>query len=135
MHLSHSQLVFSYVVHELVPTEDQCFPEEWRSPSAHNVDDQLHPQELQGKTIHLDPQEDCYNLVTHEQFIVKAFRLFHRIPSFGFVIEERERPGKLQTQKLKDMGNFILPHVHIVHLYFLMYHLQIQLTDQSVLAI
>ncbi|XP_078276949.1 zinc phosphodiesterase ELAC protein 1 [Rhinoraja longicauda] len=104
MHLSHSQLVFSYVVHELVPTEDQCFPEEWRSPSAHNVDDQLHPQELQGKTIHLDPQEDCYNLVTHEQFIVKAFRLFHRIPSFGFVIEERERPGKLQTQKLKDMG-------------------------------
>ncbi|XP_062898111.1 zinc phosphodiesterase ELAC protein 1 [Mobula hypostoma] len=104
MQLSHSQLVFPYVVHELVPTEDQCFPEEWRPPSVHGVDDQLHPQELQGTTIHLDPQQDCYNLLTHEQFTVKAFRLFHRIPSFGFVIKEKERPGKLQTQKLKDMG-------------------------------
>ncbi|XP_078408706.1 zinc phosphodiesterase ELAC protein 1 [Cetorhinus maximus] len=104
MELSHSQLLFPYVVHELVPTEDQCFPEEWREPCIQKVDDQLHPQELPGKTIYLNPEEDCYNLVNHEQFIVKAFRLFHRIPSFGFVIEERKRPGKLQTQKLKDMG-------------------------------
>ncbi|XP_007904972.1 zinc phosphodiesterase ELAC protein 1 [Callorhinchus milii] len=102
--ISQSQLNFPYVVHELIPTQDQCFPEEWRYPSDQKADDQLHPQEQQGKTIHLDPQENCYHLLDHKHFTVKAFKLFHRIPSFGFVIEEKERPGRLLTQKLKDMG-------------------------------
>ncbi|CAO2594403.1 Zinc phosphodiesterase ELAC protein 1 [Lemmus lemmus] len=64
MELSHTELVFPYVVHE----------------------------------------ENSYCLVDDEQFVVKAFRLFHRIPSFGFSIVEKKRAGKLNAQKLKDLG-------------------------------
>lgn len=52
----------------------------------------------------LDSEENSYLLVDDEQFIVKAFRLFHRIPSFGFSVVEKKRPGKLNAQKLKDLG-------------------------------
>lgn len=62
------------------------------------------PKEGKGRTIVLDSEENSYLLVDDEQFIVKAFRLFHRIPSFGFSVVEKKRPGKLNAQKLKDLG-------------------------------
>ena len=62
------------------------------------------PQEGEGRTIMLDSEESSYLLVDDEQFVVKAFRLFHRIPSFGFSVVEKKRPGKLNAQKLKDLG-------------------------------
>nr|XP_056704692.1 zinc phosphodiesterase ELAC protein 1 [Euleptes europaea] len=103
MDLSHSQLVFPYVVHELVPTLDQCPMEELKEVPF--VDrDGASLEEAQGNTIYLDPVEDSYLLVDNEQFVMKAFRLFHRIPSFGFVVEEKLRPGKLNVQKLKELG-------------------------------
>ncbi|XP_069483078.1 zinc phosphodiesterase ELAC protein 1 [Ambystoma mexicanum] len=103
LNVSHSQLVFSYVVHELVPSSDQCPTEEFKDFSTQNGQEEP-SKEVQGRTIHIDPVEDCYMLIDNEQFVIRAFRLFHRIPSFGFVIEERERPGKLNVQKLKELG-------------------------------
>ncbi|XP_060092152.1 zinc phosphodiesterase ELAC protein 1 [Heteronotia binoei] len=103
MELSHSQLVFPYVVHELVPTQNQCPAEELKEVSF--VDrDVTSLEETQGDRIRLDPAEDSYVLVDDEQFVMKAFRLFHRIPSFGFVVEEKMRPGRLNVQKLKELG-------------------------------
>ncbi|NXI89579.1 RNZ1 protein, partial [Psophia crepitans] len=99
MELSHSQLLFPYTVHELVPTRDQCPAEEFREFSYLNRD-----EGAQGRRIHLDPVENSYLLLEDEQLVLKAFRLFHRIPSFGFVVEEKPRPGKLNVQKLKDLG-------------------------------
>lgn len=58
----------------------------------------------QGRTILLDAEENSYCLVDDEQFVVKAFRLFHRIPSFGFSVVEKKRAGKLNAQKLRDLG-------------------------------
>uniref|UniRef100_A0A452GNR7 Metallo-beta-lactamase domain-containing protein n=1 Tax=Gopherus agassizii TaxID=38772 RepID=A0A452GNR7_9SAUR len=55
-------------------------------------------------TLQLDPVENSYMLVNNQQFVMKAFRLFHRIPSFGFLVEEKQRTGKLNAQKLKDLG-------------------------------
>uniref|UniRef100_A0A8C3X3I7 Zinc phosphodiesterase ELAC protein 1 n=1 Tax=Catagonus wagneri TaxID=51154 RepID=A0A8C3X3I7_9CETA len=103
MELSHTELVFPYVVHELVPTADQCPAEELKDfVHVNKVDSPA--KEGQGRTILLDSEENSYLLVDDEQFVVKAFRLFHRIPSFGFSVVEKKRPGKLNAQKLKDLG-------------------------------
>ncbi|XP_036383857.1 zinc phosphodiesterase ELAC protein 1 [Megalops cyprinoides] len=106
LELSGSQLPFPYAVHELEPTADQCPPEGWLSPppEASPADDRLHPQERLGRNIPLDPAEECYALLEDERFVVLAFRLFHRLPSFGFCVQERERPGRLRTQLLRDLG-------------------------------
>lgn len=103
LHISHSQLVFSYRVHELVPSADQCPSEEFKDLSLQNGQEDS-SREVQGRTIHMDPIGNCYMLIEDDQFIVRAFRLFHRIPSFGFAVEERARPGKLNVQKLKELG-------------------------------
>ncbi|XP_032061652.1 zinc phosphodiesterase ELAC protein 1 [Aythya fuligula] len=102
MELSHSQLAFPYVVHELVPTRDQCPAEEFKDFSL--LRDEISPREARGRILQLDPGENSYLLVDNEQLVVKAFRLFHRVPSFGFVVEEKPRPGKLNVEKLKDLG-------------------------------
>ncbi|XP_078530931.1 zinc phosphodiesterase ELAC protein 1 isoform X3 [Lissotriton helveticus] len=102
LYISHSQLVFSYRVHELVPSADQCPSEEFKDLSLQNGQEDS-SREVQGRTIHMDPIENCYTLIDDDQFIVRAFRLFHRIPSFGFAVEERARPGKLNVQKLKEL--------------------------------
>ncbi|NXL69914.1 RNZ1 protein, partial [Leptocoma aspasia] len=103
LELSHSQLLFPYAVHELVPTRDQCPAEEFKDFSGLDRGEAL-PQGPPGRVLHLDPEEDSYLLVEDEQLVVRAFRLFHRVPSFGFVLEEKPRPGKLNVQKLKDLG-------------------------------
>ena len=105
MELSHSQLLFPYTVHELVPTREQCPAEEFKEFSYLDGDE-VSPQGARGRILHLDPVENSYLLVEDEQLVLKAFRLFHRIPSFGFVVEEKPRTGKLNVQKLKDLGNY-----------------------------
>lgn len=65
-----------------------------------------HPQEQPGRTISLDVATDSYLLFEDNKFVVKAFRLFHRIPSFGFCIQERNRPGRLKTELLRDLGDY-----------------------------
>ncbi|XP_073322604.1 zinc phosphodiesterase ELAC protein 1 [Pagrus major] len=102
--LTGSQLLFPYAVHELEPTTDQS-PEEGRlSPEATAECGPLHPQEQPGRTISLDVSSDSYLLFEDKKFVVKAFRLFHRIPSFGFCIQEHDRPGRLKTELLKELG-------------------------------
>lgn len=66
----------------------------------------LHPQEQPGRTISLDVSSDSYFLFEDKKFVVKSFRLFHRIPSFGFCIQEHDRPGRLKTEILKDLGDY-----------------------------
>ncbi|XP_034257438.1 zinc phosphodiesterase ELAC protein 1 [Pantherophis guttatus] len=103
MALSRSQLVFPYVVHELVPTPNQCPEEEWDDVFSGKRDEDSCP-EPQGDIICLNPADDSYLLVDGGQVVIKAFRLFHRIPSFGFLVEEKPRTGKLNAQKLKELG-------------------------------
>uniref|UniRef100_A0A8C3QTX6 ElaC ribonuclease Z 1 n=1 Tax=Cyanoderma ruficeps TaxID=181631 RepID=A0A8C3QTX6_9PASS len=103
LELSHTQLLFPYTVHELVPTPDQCPPEEFKDFSSWDVGEGV-PRGPPGRVVHLDPGEESYLLVEDEQLEVRAFRLFHRVPSFGFVLEEKPRPGKLNVQKLKELG-------------------------------
>ncbi|XP_034026388.1 zinc phosphodiesterase ELAC protein 1 isoform X2 [Thalassophryne amazonica] len=102
--LTGSQLLFPYAVHELEPTPDQS-PEEGQLSLELTADcSPLHPQERPGRTISLDPESDCYLLFEDKCFVVRAFRLFHRIPSFGFCVHECDRPGRLKTELLKELG-------------------------------
>uniref|UniRef100_A0A1A8IU09 ElaC homolog 1 n=1 Tax=Nothobranchius kuhntae TaxID=321403 RepID=A0A1A8IU09_NOTKU len=102
--LTGSQLLFPYAVHELEPTLDQS-PEEGQLSMEMIADDgPLHPQEQPGRTICLDVSTDSYLLFENKKVVVKAFRLFHRIPSFGFCIQEHDRPGRLKTELLKELG-------------------------------
>ncbi|KFQ31645.1 Zinc phosphodiesterase ELAC protein 1, partial [Merops nubicus] len=103
LELSHSQLLFPYAVHELVPTQDQCPVDEFKDFS-HLGGEEVSVQGAQGRRLHLEPGEESYLLLEDEQLVVKAFRLFHRVPSFGFVVEEKPRAGKLNVEKLKDFG-------------------------------
>ncbi|NXU11072.1 RNZ1 protein, partial [Pardalotus punctatus] len=98
LELSHSELLFPYAVHELVPTRDQCPAEEFRDFSGLDLGGPP------GRILHLDPGDGSYLLLEDEQLVLRAFRLFHRVPSFGFVLEEKPRPGRLNVQKLKDLG-------------------------------
>uniref|UniRef100_A0A673KVH2 ElaC ribonuclease Z 1 n=1 Tax=Sinocyclocheilus rhinocerous TaxID=307959 RepID=A0A673KVH2_9TELE len=102
--LSSSQLLFLYAVHELEPSDEQCPAEGHLSPALTASSDTLHPQERPGRTVRLDPHTDCYHLIDDKQFVVKVFKLYHRVPSFGFSVEERERPGRLNTDLLKELG-------------------------------
>ncbi|NWR94424.1 RNZ1 protein, partial [Furnarius figulus] len=103
LELSHSQLLFPFAVHELVPTRDQCPAEEFRDFSCWGREGGC-ARGPKGRTLCLGPGQSSYLLEEDEQLVLRAFRLFHRIPSFGFVLEEKPRPGKLNVQKLKDLG-------------------------------
>ncbi|KAK5614612.1 Zinc phosphodiesterase ELAC protein 1 [Crenichthys baileyi] len=102
--LTGSQLLFPYAVHELEPTPDQCPEEGQFSLETTAESGPPHPQEQPGRTIPLDVSSDCYLLFQDNKFVVKAFRLFHRIASFGFCIQEHDRPGRLKTEVLKELG-------------------------------
>ncbi|XP_034547977.1 zinc phosphodiesterase ELAC protein 1 [Notolabrus celidotus] len=102
--LTGSQLLFPYAVHELEPTTDQSPEEGQLSLEATAESGPLHPQEQLGRTISLDISTDSYLLFEDKKFVVKAFRLFHRIPSFGFCVQELDRPGRLKIEVLKELG-------------------------------
>ncbi|KAM8886079.1 zinc phosphodiesterase ELAC protein 1 isoform 3-T3 [Spinachia spinachia] len=91
-------------VHELEPTTDQSPKEGQLSAEMTAECGPLHPQEQPGRTLLLDVSTDSYLLFEDDKFSVKAFRLFHRIPSFGFCVQERDRPGRLRTELLKELG-------------------------------
>ncbi|KAM3611868.1 uncharacterized protein V6R79_025176 [Siganus canaliculatus] len=108
MQLIH--IMYVSAVHELEPTTDQS-PEEGQLSEEMTADrGPLHPQEQPGRMIPLDVSKECYLLFEDKKFVVKAFRLFHRIPSFGFCIQERDRPGRLKTEILKELGLKPGPH-------------------------
>ncbi|XP_067087159.1 zinc phosphodiesterase ELAC protein 1 [Osmerus mordax] len=104
LELTSSQLLFPYAVHELEPTPDQSPPDGHLSPETTADSGPLHPQELPGRTVVLDVTRDCYVLLEDQRFVVLAFRLFHRVPSFGFSVQERDRPGRLNAELLKELG-------------------------------
>ncbi|KAM3938079.1 zinc phosphodiesterase ELAC protein 1 [Leptodactylus fuscus] len=102
LEVSHSQLAFTYTVHELLPSEDQCPPEEFKDFSK--CPGVCSPPSTEEQVISADTTDGTYCLLENEQFTVQAFKLYHRIPSFGFVITEKDRPGKLNVNKLRELG-------------------------------
>ncbi|XP_013400245.1 zinc phosphodiesterase ELAC protein 1 [Lingula anatina] len=109
LELSRSMLGFDYVVHELIPIREQCnCVKDWETWSVDHEAPRgpLHPYEKPGMSISADKQ-GVWHLLEESGVSVKASWLTHRIPSFGFVIQQASQPGRLNVDVLKAKG--ILP--------------------------
>lgn len=103
LELSRSQLGFDYIVHELIPCAEQ-YPEELQGWQVdHTSEGPLHPNEKLGLQLQSDTHS-TWHVYEDDTHIVKAGWLEHKIPSFGFTIQEKPLPGRLNVSILKDKG-------------------------------
>ena len=73
----------------------------------HEMSDPPLPQESKFRKIEFDSKTKSWKLLEEAGLTVVAAALKHRIPSFGFIIKEKNSPGRLNCEKLSGMG--ILP--------------------------
>ncbi|XP_034249267.1 zinc phosphodiesterase ELAC protein 1-like [Thrips palmi] len=100
--LSRSPLPFPFRVHELIPMDDQL-PRNWSSWGVtQEATGPPHPQELPGRDI--CAENGVWEVFEDDSVSVQAGRVKHRVPTFGYVITECTRPGKLNVEKLKELG-------------------------------
>lgn len=103
LELSRSYTTFKYVVHEMEPISEQI-PEDVRNwKIVENDETNLHPMETLGNQIFID-NDGCWKLLENDSISVKAGWLKHRIASFGFVIEQKPTPGRLDVEGLRARG-------------------------------
>ncbi|TRY61739.1 hypothetical protein TCAL_09257 [Tigriopus californicus] len=101
--ISGSPLPYDYHVHELIP-------ESWQFPTdrEYNVTalerEYINPRETSTTKILYDPITKSWPLFNDGKYIVVAGALTHRIPCFGFIIQERDQLGSLDVKKLKELG-------------------------------
>ncbi|KAG7173762.1 Zinc phosphodiesterase ELAC protein 1-like [Homarus americanus] len=94
-------------VHELVPEEVQHTQggEDFRVDICSETT--CHPSQLPG--THIRATSDTignfhWQLIDDERWCVSAGWIHHRVPTFGYVIKEKDRPGTLDTNKLLSLG-------------------------------
>lgn len=98
---SRSELGFNFVVHELEPVPQQLPPEKWsidQSPDAG-----AHPNEIPGSVISCDERQ-VWTCLNDDSCMVQAVWVQHRVACFAYVVTEKDRPGKLDVEKLKSLG-------------------------------
>ncbi|KAK8728393.1 hypothetical protein OTU49_009268, partial [Cherax quadricarinatus] len=103
---SHSPLNFHYRVNELVPEEVQ-YPENWEDMNAGVFTSHCHPSELSGSHIKATTDSNGnvhWQLKDDEHWNVTAGWIHHRVPTFGFVVKEKDRVGTLDKNKLLALG-------------------------------
>ncbi|XP_042213110.1 zinc phosphodiesterase ELAC protein 1-like [Homarus americanus] len=105
--LSQSPLLYQFRVHELVPEEVQHTQggEDFRVDICSETT--CHPSQLPG--THIRATSDTignfhWQLIDDERWCVSAGWIHHRVPTFGYVIKEKDRPGTLDTNKLLSLG-------------------------------
>ncbi|XP_046355580.1 zinc phosphodiesterase ELAC protein 1-like [Haliotis rufescens] len=103
LELSRSQLGFDYIVHELQVLDSQL-PADWMEWTVdHAADEKLHPNEKAGRLISPD-ENGVWQLFNDGKFHVQGVQLQHRVPSFGFAIQEAPQPGRFDVQAAKSLG-------------------------------
>ena len=99
--------MFRLAVHEIIPRADQ-YPPDWDSwQVGHQMTEPPLAQESSYERLEYSEAVRGWSLHQDKMVRVEAEALSHRIPSFGFVITERSSPGRLDTDKLAELG--ILP--------------------------
>ncbi|XP_066985342.1 zinc phosphodiesterase ELAC protein 1-like isoform X1 [Macrobrachium rosenbergii] len=105
--LSRSLLLFKYRVHELVPIKEQ-YLEDWDQWVVdHSAPSVTHPSELPGSLIYSVEDSDGnahWKLFDDDNWCAVAGWIHHRVPSFGFVLNQKGRPGTLDKEKLLELG-------------------------------
>ncbi|XP_049946063.1 zinc phosphodiesterase ELAC protein 1-like isoform X2 [Schistocerca serialis cubense] len=90
-------------VHELMIAQHQ-YPDDWHDWKVDNDDNGcLHPQEIGGRSIVCD-DSGVWEVFSEQSATVLAGAALHSIPSFGFVVTEADSPGRLDVEKLKQLG-------------------------------
>ena len=74
---------------------------DWTNSSL--ASDNLHPSETTGRTI-CENEDGLWSVCQEENLTVFAAPLKHRIECFGYVIQEKQHPGKLDPNLLKQKG-------------------------------
>jgi len=106
LELSRSPLSYKYNVHELIPEQDQ-YPPDWEDwPVNHECDTQKPLENIFDKISksHDEKGSRFWNVQNDAQYNIKAVPIKHRIPCFGYVIQECDKPGKLDVEKAKKLG-------------------------------
>ncbi|XP_033105871.1 zinc phosphodiesterase ELAC protein 1-like [Anneissia japonica] len=103
MDVSRSQLNYPLIINELQITDDML-PEDWEDwQSNYDTVEPQHPSELPGRTIAKD-EHGVWNIFENDNILVQAAPLKHRVPTFGYIVTEKEQPGKLDVKRLKELG-------------------------------
>ena len=106
LELARSPLAYKYNVHELMPEQDQ-YPPDWNEWPVNHVCDSEKPLENFVESISMSQFKDgsrFWKIQEDAQYTIKAVPLKHRIPCFGYVIQESDKPGKLDVEKAKKLG-------------------------------
>ena len=108
LELSRSKLAYKLNIFELMPEADQ-FEENWAEwPVDHECHQPLGMLEYSREKLYKSQEGDDgkrHWLVFQDPSIsVKAVPIQHRIPCFGFVIEEADKAGTLDATKAKNLG-------------------------------
>ena len=74
---------------------------DWTNSSL--ASENLHPSETTGRTIR-ENENGLWSVCQEENLTVFAAPLKHRIECFGYVIREKQHPGKLDPNLLKQKG-------------------------------
>jgi len=104
--LARSPLPYKFNVHELIPEEDQ-YPPEWNDWPVDHVDHSEKPLEQtfqQTKKSKCENGHRYWNILENNDYNIKAVPIKHRIPCFGYVIQESNKAGTLDVEKAKRFG-------------------------------
>ena len=74
---------------------------DWTNSSL--ASDNLHPSETTGRNI-CENEDGLWSVCQEENLTVFAAPLKHRIECFGYLIQEKQHPGKLDPNLLKQKG-------------------------------
>lgn len=105
--LSRSDLCFRFRVIEMVPTPDMYTEDNDRLCNIPEDDVTIrHHAEDEGMKVDAQMRDGVpyWTLIEEGPLKVRAGKLEHRIPSFGFIIEEDLVPGKFLVDKLESFG-------------------------------
>ena len=107
LELSRSKLAYKLNIFELMPDADQ-FGADWTEwPVDHEPYQPLSMLENSWQKLYktMDPDQKRFWLIYQDKTLrVKAVPIIHRIPCFGFVVEEADKAGALDVEKAKSLG-------------------------------
>ena len=108
LELSRSKLAYKLNIFELMPEADQ-FGVDWAEwPVDHESHQPLcmleNSRQKLYKSLHPDNGKRFWLVYQDKMITVRAVPITHRIPCFGFVVEEADKVGALDVEKAKSLG-------------------------------
>jgi len=108
LELSRSPVSYRLNVVELVPVKEQLPDDwdEWNTNFEYEGDAARKVHNYEHSLVTRTPDQPHWEVFksTDCEYVVRAGVLKHRIPCFGYVVREKQQPGKLDMDKAKSLG-------------------------------